>query len=161
MDRKLIDQYEADGQKVSLAIRGLTREDLLCRPAADANVGKWSIQEVVVHLHDAEVAFADRIRRVIAEDEPKLMAWDENKFASRLHYEEQSAEDAATVIELTRKNLARVLRKLPENAFQRAGMHSEAGRQTVLDILAKAVWHLDHHLKFIKSKKELMGKEMW
>jgi len=161
MNRALIDQYEADAEKVSMAIRGLTREDLLCHPAADLGVGKWSIQEVIIHIADAEVAFADRIRRVFAEDEPKLMGWDENRFAERLHYEDQNAEDAARIVELTRKQLARIMRKMPDSAFDRVGIHSERGRQSVKDILGYALGHIDHHLKFVKAKREKMGKDMW
>ena len=51
-----------------------------------------------MHLADAEAAFADRIRRIIAEDDPVLLAWDENKFAERLMYAEQSAADAVALV---------------------------------------------------------------
>ena len=127
MDPTIVDRYEQEAGHLGLSIRGLTREDMLRRPPADAKAGAWTIHEVVIHLADAEAAMADRIKRIIAEDEPTLLAWDENKFASRLMYEDQSAEDAAAV-DLTRKQLARVLRKLEPAAFDRAGTHSERGR---------------------------------
>ena len=112
-----------------------------------------TIAQVLVHLQDAETAFADRVRRIVAEENPPLMAWDENKFVERLKYDEQSAEDAAALIGLLRRQLTRVLRKLSDADCQRAGQHSQAGRQTVTDVLVKANWHLDHHLKFIRDKR--------
>jgi uncharacterized damage-inducible protein DinB len=162
MDRELIKKYSEGGEELGHSIEGLTAADLQQAPPADAGpeIGRWTIQQVVVHLADAEAAFADRVRRVIAEDDPVLQAWDENRFAERLMYPEQSAEDAAALVSLTRRQLGRVLRKLPEEAFERAGRHSERGRQTLAEILAMAVWHMNHHLNFIKAKREHFGKPM-
>jgi len=160
MDHNLINQYSQGGEELARSIQGLTAGDLQQSPPANAGpeLGRWTIQQVVIHLADAEAALADRIRRVIAEDDPVLLAWDETKFAERLMYSEQSAEDAVALVSLTRRQLARVLRKLPEGAFERAGRHSERGRQTLAEILAMAVGHLNHHLKFIKAKREHFGK---
>jgi len=57
--RELVEQYAAGTEKLALAIRGLTREDLLAVPDAGANVGKWSIQQVLIHLADSEQVYAD------------------------------------------------------------------------------------------------------
>ena len=157
MNEELIEQYARGGEKLSLAIRGLGRDDLRAVPIP----GKWSTQQVVIHLADAEAALADRIKRVIAMDEPALLAWDENKFAANLHYNDQSAQDAVASVDLTRRQIVRILTALPASAFQRAGIHNERGRQTLLDILNFAVWHLDHHLKFIYEKREKLGKMSW
>src|SRR5437588_11077478 len=96
MDRSLIDQYENGGEKLRQASRGLTREDLLAVPVP----GTWSIQQIVLHLMDSDLIAADRMKRVIAEDNPTLIGFDETKFAKNLHYEEQSAADAATIFDL-------------------------------------------------------------
>jgi hypothetical protein len=47
----------------------MTRDQLLARPVP----GKWSTQEVVCHLADYEAVYADRMKRVIALDEPELL----------------------------------------------------------------------------------------
>ena len=161
MNSELIDQYAAGGERLAQAIRGLTREDLLAVPAPDANVGKWSIQQVVIHCMDSDLIAADRLKRMIAEDNPTLIGYDENKFATNLFMDEQSAEDAVTITSLNRKNFARVLRKLPAAAFDRAGQHSERGRITVGGYLKAVVEHLDRHVSFIHAKRAAMGKEMW
>jgi uncharacterized damage-inducible protein DinB len=163
MDRDLIKKYSEGAEDLPQSIQGLTPDDMQQAPPADGGpeVGRWTIQQVVIHLADAEAALADRMRRVIAEDDPVLQAWDENKFAERLMYAEQSAEDAVALVALTRRQLGRVLQKLPDEAFERSGRHTERGRQTLAEILAMAVWHLNHHLKFIKAKRESFGKLMW
>jgi len=158
----LVEHYAHGGEKLSLAIRGLTREDMLCPPAGDnPKLGKWSIQQVVIHIMDSDLIAADRMKRVIAEDNPTLIGYDENKFATNLFMDEQSAEDAVKITSLNRQNFARVLRKLPDSAFARAGMHNERGRTTLLDLLKTYTNHLDHHLSFIHAKRAAMGKEMW
>ena len=156
-DQSIIDKYEAGGEQLALAIRGLTREDLLAVPIA----GKWSTQQVVIHLMDSDLIATDRMKRIIAEDNPTLIGYDETKFARNLHYDDQSAADAVKIFDLNRKMFAGVLRKLPDSTFQRSGMHNERGKVTLGDQINSYVKHLEHHLKFIHEKRAAMGKEMW
>jgi len=158
---ELIEHFARGGEQLALAIRGLDREDILVKPPGDANVGLWSIQEVLVHLQDADLIAADRMRRIIAEDNPTLIGFDETRFAKNLFYEEHDANDAVTLVDVCRRQLARVLRKLPDSAFDRAGTHNERGRLTLGEMLKSYHQHLEHHLGFIRKKRAWMGKEMW
>jgi uncharacterized damage-inducible protein DinB len=155
MNRDEIDHYASGGEKVRLAVRGLTRDDLMTRPDPAANIGLWSIHQVIVHLADCEQVYADRIKR------PTLLAFDENKWAKNLAYDAQPTDDAVAILELTRRYMARMLTSLSESVFARSGTHTEAGKQTVADLIVKANNHLDHHLKFVHQKRAAMGKEMW
>jgi hypothetical protein len=110
------------------------------------------------HQADADAAFFDRMRRVIAEDNPVLRSWDENRFAQRLFYDEQSVEDALTLIEVGRRQMSRILRRLGAEAFARTGTHSERGPQTLAAVLEYAVAHVDHHMKFLLEKRRRLGK---
>ena len=160
-DRSLIDKYEAGADHLAQAIRGLTPDDLLAAPAPGKTVGKWTIQQVVIHLMDSDLISIDRMKRIIAMENPSLIGYDENLFIKHLMPEEQSAEDAITILRLAFKNFARVLRKLPDEAFQRQGTHNERGPVTLGDYLKHMVGHMEHHLKFIHAKRAAMGKEMW
>ena len=157
MDAKLIEEYEKGGDDVRMAVRGLEREDLLAFPVP----GTWSIQQIVIHLLDSELVTTDRMKRVIAEEKASLLAFDENRWVKNLCYDDQSVDDAVSIVELNRRNFARVLKKLPHEAFKRTGIHSERGPLTLEDLLKGAVDHLKHHIKFIVSKREKMGKIMW
>ena len=161
MNRQEIDHFASGGEKMRLAVRGLTSEDLLAAPDPASNIGRWSIQEVILHLSDCEQVYADRMKRIIAEDNPTLQDFDENKWAKSLHYNEQSAEDAIALFDLTRRQMGLLISKLPESAFARTGMHTVAGRQSLGELITKADRHLDHHLSFIHRKRAAMGKEMW
>ena len=157
MDRSLIDQYEKGADDLRMAIRGLQREDLLAYPVP----GTWSIQEIVIHLMDSDLISADRMKRIIAEDNPALIGFDESRFVKNLFCQEQSADDAVTIFELNRRTFSRVLKKLPDSAFDRIGTHNERGPLTLAAMLQGSVKHLKHHMEFIVSKREKLGKLMW
>jgi len=161
MNKADLQHYATGGEKVRLAVRGLTADDLAMRPEPDAKMGRWSIHEVICHLADCEQVYADRIKRVLAEESPTLLAFDESKWAANLAYDRQSTEDAVALLDLTRRQMGRVLVGLPQSAFSRAGTHTEAGKQTVADLITGANAHLEHHLKFVHQKRAAMGKEMW
>jgi uncharacterized damage-inducible protein DinB len=151
---QLIEQYAVGGRKLAESIRGLTREQFLSFPIP----GTWSIQQIVMHMADSDLVVSDRMKRVIAEDNPTLLAYDEKKFAASLFYEDQPADQAVVLIDLNRKLFTNILRRLPETAFARTGTHTERGRLTLAQVLESAVNHLEHHLKFIKEKREKLGK---
>jgi hypothetical protein len=161
LNPQTIETFAAGGEQLSMAIRGLTREDLLAVPAPDANVGKWSIQQVVIHCMDSDLIAVDRIKRMIAEENPSLIGYDENKFVQNLFYDAQDSELAAQIIDLNRRQFAHVLRKLPDSVWSRKGTHNERGPVTAGKYLQSTVEHLDHHLNFIHKKRAHWGKEMW
>ena len=66
----------------------MTGDQLLARPIP----GKWSTQEVVCHLADYEPIYADRMKRVIALQEPELLPGDPGLFAARLAYDRRDGD---------------------------------------------------------------------
>src|SRR5438045_7691912 len=112
---RLTEAYLAAPALLRQAVAGLTPEQLRARPVA----GKWSALEVVCHLADFDPILADRIKRIIAEERPTLIGADENRFAAALAYQNRDAEEELAIIENTRRQLARILRTLPESALQR------------------------------------------
>lgn len=151
---QLVDRFAAGADKVRLAIAGLVRADCVARPGP----GAWSIQELVIHLADSDAVAIERMKRVIAEKEPILRAYDENAWIQHHFCNDQSMEDAAALFELNRRQMARILRKQPDDAFDRFGMHSDNGRLTLSKLLTTYIDHLDHHLKFLRDKRERLGK---
>ena len=154
---EMINAYVEGPKALRQAVAGMTREQATARPVA----GKWSTLEVVCHLADFDPILADRMKRVIAEEKPTLIGADENRFAAALAYHDRDLEEELTIIDKTRQQLARILRKLPSQALSRTGMHNERGQLTVGKYIQSTIDHLEHHLKFIHAKRANMGKEMW
>jgi hypothetical protein len=156
VNRELIERYAAGADIPAKAIVGLERADLLAFPVP----GTWSIQQIILHLMDSDLIGADRMKRIAAEERPTLVGYNETAFGNRLGYEHLSARDAAEIFRLNRLMTAEILRRLPESAFSRVGQHTERGEVTLEQQLATYVQHVDHHLKFIRDKRKLLGKPL-
>jgi hypothetical protein len=154
MSEQVIADYERGGKLIGEAIAGLSREQLLAHPVP----GTWSIQEIVVHLLDSDLIAMDRMKRIIAMENPLLIGYDENAFAKKLFYDEVSAGDVVTILDLSFRNFAKVLRKIPSDSWKRKGMHNERGAISLEEYLPAMVKHRDHHLKFVRDKRKMLGK---
>jgi uncharacterized damage-inducible protein DinB len=150
---RLTEAYLAGPATLRRAVAGLTPEQLRARPVP----GKWSTLEVVCHLADFDPILADRIKRVIALDNPPLSGADENRFAATLAYHDRDLEEELTLIERTRSQLARILRTLPDEALARIGTHNERGPLTLERLLTVATNHIPHHVAFIAEKRRALG----
>jgi uncharacterized damage-inducible protein DinB len=149
----VIERYAAGGPLLVYATAGLTGE----QEAAAVGPGTWSVATLVAHLLDADLVIADRMKRVIAEDEPVLQAFDEGRWIERLGSGSMPVEEAVNLFAANRHWMTRVLRKCSEADFARAGLHTEAGRKTLAELVVTAVGHLDHHLRFLYGKRAGLG----
>ena len=149
----LIEEYLAGPGLLRRAVAGMTRDQLLARPIP----GKWSTQEVVCHVADYEPIYADRMKRVIALEEPELLKGDPQLFAARLAYDHRDVEEELAIIEWTRKQMVRILRTLTPADFQRRGGHSRDGALTLEVLLQRITDHIPHHIRFIEEKRRAMA----
>jgi len=149
----LLDDFLAGPAVLRKAVAGMTREQVRARPVS----GKWSTLEVVCHLADFDPILADRMKRIIALERPPLIGADENRFAAALAYHDRDLEEELVIIERTRSQLARILRTVPDEALGRVGVHSERGPLTLEQMLAMAIRHIPHHVKFIEEKRKALG----
>jgi uncharacterized damage-inducible protein DinB len=150
---ELVDNYLAGVQTLREAVADMSREQLLARPVP----GKWSTLEVVCHLADFDPIIADRMKRVIAEERPALLGADEKRFAAALAYHHREVEEELAIIDKTRRQMARILRTLPETALTRVGDHNERGPLTLEKLLNNAIAHIPHHVQFIVEKRRALG----
>jgi uncharacterized damage-inducible protein DinB len=150
---KLIDQYLAGSDAVYTAIERMTAEQLDAKPIA----GKWSTRQVVCHLADFEPIYADRMKRVIAENCPTFFGGDPDTFAASLAYERRSIDEELAMLTAVRKHMATILRELRPTDFERTGNHSEAGPMTLEMLLRNIANHIPHHLYFVAEKRKALG----
>jgi hypothetical protein len=112
---------------------------------------------VVLHLADAEMLYADRMKRVLAEHEPALSTAAPDEWASRLAYDHRDLKEELALIELIRRQMSRILLSLQPADFQRLGIHSARGPMTLEEILRRATDHIPNHVRFIEEKRKAMG----
>lgn len=150
---QLIDEYTRGPKLLREAVAGMTCEQLTAQPIA----GKWSTLQVIAHLADFEPVYGDRMKRILAENEPTLFGGDPDKFAAKLAYQERNLETELCLIECVRKQMATILRTVADSDFQRVGRHSEAGPLTLRTFLERITGHIPHHLPFIMEKRRSLG----
>ena len=152
---QLIDEYLEGGQQLRDAIAGMTEEQLDAKPIP----GKWSTRQVVCHIADFEPIYADRMKRAIAEDQPTVFGGDPDVFAAGLAYEQRDLAEELQLIDAVRNHMARILRTLSADDFQRTCIHSEEGPLTIETLIQRMAGHIPHHVKFIDQKRATMGSE--
>jgi len=150
---ELIEAYARGAAEVREAIAGMSAAEIAARPIP----GKWSTLELLCHLADFEPIYADRMKRVIAEEQPTFMSGDPDLFLRHLAYDAREAEGEIAVIDSVRQQMARILRTLPQAAFARVGVHSRDGAVSLETLLRRVTNHIPHHVRFIAEKRAAMG----
>ncbi len=149
--------YLAGVETLRAAVAGMTPDQLKARPVP----GKWSTLEVVCHLADFDVIYAERIKRIIAIDRPLLLGANHEIYAARLAYHDRHVEEEIAVVESTRRQLARTLRGLPADSLDRAGIVRDDAKadeeRTARRHLTAIIGHIPHHLAFVAEKKKALG----
>ena len=150
---QLIAGYLAGPKQLRDAIKGMNAQQLDAQPVA----GKWSTRQVICHIADFEPVYVDRMKRVIAQEEPTLFGGDPDLFASRLSYSERDIEEELQLITACRNHMARILKTVKPEGFARRGVHSESGPITLEKLLSNIANHIPHHLPFIAEKRRALG----
>ncbi|HYK91613.1 MAG TPA: DinB family protein [Acidobacteriota bacterium] len=146
--KRLIDRYKDGYRAVTAALEDMSESQLDRRPAP----GKWSPREIVHHLADSEMTSAIRLRRLIAEDNPTIVAYDEKEFARRLFYD-RPIEASLEAFKSARLSTATILERMSDADWTRGGTHTESGRYTAetwLEIYAK---HAHDHAEQIRRAR--------
>lgn len=111
--------------------------------------GKWSPCEIVSHLADCELVFSFRLRQTLAEDNPVIQPFDQEKWAAV--YAGYSAETALGVFTAVRQwNLA-LLKGLKAEAMARPVIHPERGAMTFATIVETMGGHDLNHLRPLEA----------
>ena len=118
----LIAQYEAGYNEVVAALAGVTAEEIDRRPADDA----WTAREVAHHLADSETNSYIRLRKLLAEDTPIIVGYDEVHWTKVLRYD-RPYEASLAVFKAVRESSAELLHLMTEGDWNRTGTHSESG----------------------------------
>jgi len=145
-DRR-IEQYESAPERLLEALASVLPEAMKWRPQP----GEFSVHEIICHCADAETNDCSRIRYLMAEREPLIVAYDEDAWANRLDYHNHPLDLALATIEAVRANTTALLRRVPEEAWERAGTHTGSGRHTAEDWLITCSEHLEEHIEQIEG----------
>ena len=149
----LIERYRAGSAAVEEAIAGITDAELDRRPAGE---GEWTAREVIHHLADSESMAYIRLRRLIAEDDPLIQAYDEPEWARRLHYD-RPIEPSLAVLKAVRGASLQLLESITDAEWARTGTHTESGPYSVDAWLSTYSAHPQDHANQIRQARAPLG----
>lgn len=106
----------------------------------------WSIVEVIAHLADAEDNSHERVKRMLAEDNPSFLDYDEKAWARDRGYRLKTLDEVLTRFCDQREAHIAKLEALDEAGWMRTGDHNTMGALTVSSITASMISHDMMHL---------------
>jgi two-component sensor histidine kinase len=115
--------------------------------------GKWSMVEILQHLADAEMINGVRYRFILGHDTPAITGYDQDALAKQLHYRDAHPGETLELLHVLRKANLRLLSSLSKEERQRAGLHSERGRETVDRLMHLHAAHDLVHLRQLERVK--------
>jgi hypothetical protein len=124
------------GGSVRGAIAGLTDAQL----RTPEKPGKWSMRDVVRHLADAELVLAWRYRMILAHDRPPIAGYDQDLWVAKLERDDDT-ETIAGDLEAVRSINLRLLKVQKPEAWERVGLHSERGEESLALLVRMAAGH--------------------
>ena len=141
-DRDLMASLEAAPAALRTLFDGLD-DATIRRPEAP---GKWSMIEVAHHLADSDMVVGVRIRMIVAQDRPPIVAYDQDLWVEKLGYRQAVLSDVLTQFDVLRSANVRLARRLSPAELERYGVHSERGGESAGYLLHLVAGHDLVHL---------------
>ena len=151
----LIARYAAGYEEVAQALNGFPAESMGARPIP----GKWSAREIVHHLGDSESTSAFRIRKLLVEDNAIIEGYDQDQFATKLHYNERDMAPALAAFRSARESTVPILNAMSEDDWQRTGTHTESGLYSAEKWLTIYADHAHNHADQIRRLREAVTQK--
>jgi hypothetical protein len=147
--RTLLDRYRTGTAAVVASLEGAGDDEL---DRAPATADDWTPRQIAHHLADSESMAYIRLRRLLAEDEPVIGAYDEPEWARRLHYD-RPIEPSLAVVAAVRTASLQLLERLTPDEWARTGSHSESGSYGVEAWLGIYAEHPHEHADQIRRAR--------
>jgi hypothetical protein len=132
-------------QKIERAIKGLTRKQMMSRPAPD----KWSIGEILAHLAEAELTAGFRLRLVLSANGTVIQAFDQDAWAKNSDYAHQDPQQSLEMFRVLREANLRLLKSIPKKMWGYFGIHEERGKETIDRLARMLAGHDRNHIQQI------------
>lgn len=119
--------------------------------AHKASPEKWSVNEVIGHLADAELVAGYRLRSILGAPGGPIAAYDQNKWAEAGNYVACDARESLETFKALRKSNLRLMKSLKAEQWKLFGVHSERGEESVERLAEMMGGHDLNHLKQIEA----------
>ena len=111
----------------------------------------WSAFQTLCHMRDAALVYSVRFRWMVFDDDPLLPNYDENNWVAAAKDVPGDVAEIVEEIAASRRDLVRVLTRLPEEAWARAGRHEVAGTIVLEHYVRHQLAHEEQHLRQVRA----------
>ena len=157
--RDLLVVYKSGPTRLGGILAGLTDEELKARP----HPNKWSIQEIAMHVADAEIMGAGRLRQALAEPGSLFASYDQEAWTRALGYQSRdrkSLESAVRLFSALRMDSTQLLEAAEEEDWAKWGEHGEWGPLSVRQLLELYADHGERHIEQIAEARASLGRRL-
>jgi len=149
--KKHLEAAEKSPREIAASVSGLSEKILRYKSAPD----KWSILEILAHLADMEILYAYRMRQMIADQKPVIAPINQDEWANRLGYMQESLPELVALYGLNRHHNLNLLRRVKPEDLEKGAFHPELKRNvTLAEYVQMMVKHGPNHLAQIESLKK-------
>jgi hypothetical protein len=138
----------ATPRQIGRMVKGIPRKRLSQRPSSE----KWSVTEILAHLADSELVYGFRIRMILEASGTPIQGIDQDAWAHFSTYSKHDPVVSVEALRITRQRLVALLKSLPRESWDRYGMHSERGKETVIRVVEMLAGHDLNHMMQIKER---------
>ena len=152
--RQLVARLRQQAGDVGRITSGLDEASLAKRTIPD----KWSLKELVCHLHRIQQVFESRVDAVLAQDNPAIASYMPDGDAEFEKMIARPAQDGITAFLEDRERLAGRLEELSPAAWHRPGRHPDFPHYDVHFQIEYMVHHEAHHIYQMYQRRVPFGK---
>ena len=134
-----------DAATVARVVRTIPAEQLRA-----AKFDEWTALEVLGHVADMAEVFAERVRRMVGEERPRLPAVDQDAVHAQRRNNERDPMELSKRIQASHGEIVRLL-ATPANR-SRAGVHGEWGEIDAAHVAAYQARHAHGHVSDVAAK---------
>ncbi len=117
--------------------------------------GAWTIRQSINHLVDSHVNSYIRLKFVLTENSPMIMAYNEEKWAELLDTKEMDTSPTLSIIHGLHSRIVYILKKLDLADWHRTLNHSESGLMTLGEYVIIMADHGPNHLNSVIKALDL------
>jgi hypothetical protein len=137
----------ATAKKLERLIKGVSAAKLRKRPAPD----KWSVNEILAHLADAEIVGGFRMRLILGAPGTAVAPFDQDSWVISGHYSKRDARKSVELFRTVREANLALLKSLTPEQWKHYGIHAERGQESIEHIVRMFAGHDLNHLKQIEG----------
>lgn len=154
--KALLDRMEETMRRLTYVMVDFDDDEMAEAPQP----GAWSPIQIFAHMKACDDLITPRMAAILTRNNPPLVSFDVDLWFQIAGYTDAPMDQTLMAFRRHRDEVLYQLRRLPEEAWERTGVHAERGQITLFDVITTAVNHEEEHVTELeKILEELKQKD--